>query len=225
MPALIQWWTQDLAVLSPTALEDAVYAAGADLLIRWGQPHRHYHGTRHLVEMFWALEELEDAGEIDASAGLLGRVASWWHDAVYDPRAVDGANEADSAALAREVLTSLECDAADVDLVEALVLATASHRGASDPVERAFLDADLWILSAPASRFDDYCARGAPRNTPTCLTRPTPLGRAEQHPQGVCQRVPRSTVLITLRLAWEPPARVNLDRELGRLAGPTLDVT
>lgn len=82
MPALIQWWTQDLAALSPTALDDAVYAAGADLLARWGQPHRRYHGTRHLVEVFWALEELEDAGEIDSAAGLLGRVAAWWHDAI-----------------------------------------------------------------------------------------------------------------------------------------------
>ena len=222
MPALIQWWTQDLAVLSPTALEDAVYAAGADLLIRWGQPHRHYHGTRHLVEMFWALEELEDAGEIDASAGLLGRVASWWHDAVYDPRAVDGANEADSAALAREVLTGLECDAADVDLVEDLILATATHRGASDPVERAFLDADLWILSAPATRFDDYCAQ---------------VRREYAHVPDAAYAAARSSILREFaarpqiyrtdhaRLAWEPPARVNLDRELGRLAGPTLDVT
>lgn len=222
MPALIQWWTQDLAALSPTALDDAVYAAGADLLARWGQPHRRYHGTRHLVEVFWALEELEDAGEIDSAAGLLGRVAAWWHDAIYDPRAVEGANEADSAALAREVLTSLDCDADDVDTIEALVLATAWHRDDSGSLERAFLDADLWILSAPAGRFDDYCAqvRAEYAHVPEAA-----YSTARSSILGEFMARPHLYRTDHARGEWEPQARINLDRELARLAGPTLDVT
>ncbi len=222
MPALIQWWTQDLAALSPTALDDAVYAAGADLLARWGQPHRRYHGTRHLVEVFWALEELEDAGEIDSAAGLLGRVAAWWHDAIYDPRAVGEANETDSAALSREVLTGLDCDADDVDTIETLVLATASHRDASGSLERAFLDADLWILSAPTGRFDDYCGqvRAEYAHVPDAAyaaARSSILGEFAARPH--LYRTDHA------RREWEPQARINLDRELARLAGPTLDVT
>ena len=39
-----------------------VAASGAELLERWTEPHRQYHASRHLVEMFWALEDLTDAG-------------------------------------------------------------------------------------------------------------------------------------------------------------------
>ena len=110
--------------------------------------------------MFWALEELEDAGELDAREATLARVAAWLHDAVYDPKAVSGANESESALLARGVLGELDLDDDDVDTVEELVLMTAGHEstaGPPRPIESAFHDADLWILSAPDSRFDDYC--------------------------------------------------------------------
>ena len=93
MPALITWWTQDVTALSPRAVADEVRATGADLLERWTEPQRRYHSTRHLVEMFWALEDLTDAGELSDADASLGRVAAWLHDAVYVPAAVVGANE------------------------------------------------------------------------------------------------------------------------------------
>ena len=59
--------------------------------------------------MFWALEDLEAAGEIDDRQACLARLAAWFHDAVYDARALPGANEADSAAYAVD-----PCDASPV---------------------------------------------------------------------------------------------------------------
>ena len=244
MPALIRWWTQELAEISPTAFPDAVFAAGADLLARWGEPHRHYHGTQHLVEMFWALEELELADAIDAREATLGRIAAWLHDAIYDPTAVSGANEADSAALARQVLSDLECDDADVAAVEALVLATATHSEPSDETfgdalaaaddERAeppavsaalwdaFHDADLWIFSAPATRFDDYCAEVRAEYAHV----PDPAYRAVRGEilRGFATR-PHIYCTAHARQEWEPTAQSNLARELARLAPAPVDVT
>jgi len=223
MPALIQWWTQDVEALAPTAFGDAVQAAGADLLARWSEPHRAYHGTRHLVEMFWALEELEDAGEVDSRQATVCRVAAWLHDAVHDPHAADGANEADSALLAHATLPGLDLDADDVETIERLVRLTAGHGeidGDDQRVGRAFHDADLWILSAEPDRFAAYCreVREEYAFVPEAAYR---LGRAEVL-RGFAGR---DRIYRTDHAAadWEPRARVNLDRELARLAAPELD--
>ena len=159
MPALITWWKLDLAELAPGTHHDAVLAIGADLLRRWTEPHRGYHDTRHLVEVFWALEDLEEAGEIDPREGAVGRLAGWFHDAVYDPAAQPGSNEADSADLAVRDLRALGLAPGDVDLVRDLVLATTTHDVRAAGLPAAFHDADLWILSAPADRYEEYTAQ------------------------------------------------------------------
>lgn len=225
MPALITWWSQDVRALAKDCSEDAVYAAGAGLLSRWTEPHRHYHGTRHLVEMFWAIEELEDAAEVDAHAATIARIAAWVHDAVYDPTAVPGANESASALLARAVLADLGVSVCDVDTVEDLVLMTAghdTHPTRRSAIEAAFHDADLWILSAPDARFDDYCTQV----------------RAEYgHVPGAAYRIGRAAILRGFaareriyrtdyaHTEWEPRARGNLHRELARLTAPDLEAT
>ena len=179
MPALIAWWTRDLAALAPDADPQAVGATGADLLRRWTEPQRRYHGTRHLMEVFWALEDLTDAGELSESDGVLARIAAWLHDAVYDPAAAPGANEAASAALARDRLTDLGLDPADVRTVDDLVRMTADHGAAhGDALQRAFHDADLWVLAADEDRFDEYCAqvREEYASVPDAVYRPARAG-------------------------------------------------
>ncbi|MFZ1285407.1 MAG: hypothetical protein WAR57_00015 [Candidatus Phosphoribacter sp.] len=223
MPALITWWTQDVVHLAPHSFEDAVVAAGSDLLARWNEPQRRYHRTTHLVEMFWALEELEDAGEIDVDSAALARVAAWFHDAVYDPGAGAGANEADSGLLAGTVLRELELDDDQIATVVRLVLMTVDHAdGECDdgPIDRAFHDADLWILSADDERFDDYCSdvRAEYAAVPGAAYR---AARAQiLRGFGAREQLYRTDYA---RSQWEPRARANLDRELDRLAAPDID--
>ena len=221
MPALISWWRQDLADLVPHALDDAVQAAGTDLLRRWAQPHRHYHRTTHLVEIFWAVEALEDAGDLDAREALLARVAGWFHDAIYHPLAPAGANEADSARLAVATLGDLGAETDDIADVERLILLSATHTGESlTALERGFLDADLWIFSAQDGRFDDYCAqvRQEYAAVPDAAYR---AARTEVL-RGFAER-PRLYLTDFAAAQWEPRARNNLDREVARLAGPHID--
>ena len=216
MPALITWWTMDVRGVAPRAPgNDAVELAGTDLLSRWAEPARHYHTATHLVEMFWALEELEEGHEIDDRQGSLARLAAWFHDAIYDPSARPGSNEADSATLARKTLRQLTISDRDVDAVDRLVRLTARHDAdAAEPLDAAFHDADLWILSAPDERFDEYCDQvrqeyahvpdARYRNARTAIL--TPLLHRD--------RIYRTSHALH---GWETPARINLGRELTRL--------
>ena len=217
MPALITSWSMDVRDIAPHAPADEVAHVGAQLLERWNEPGRHYHTTRHLVEMFSALEELECAGEVDARQCAVARVAAWFHDAIYDPGATPGTNEADSAALARDTLEQLGFRDADLDAVDRLIELTARHDAdAQEPLDAAFHDADLWILSAPADRFDDYCEQVREEYAQV----PDPAYRRGR--TAVLEPLlHRDAIYRTSRALshWETPARLNLGRELARLRG------
>jgi predicted metal-dependent HD superfamily phosphohydrolase len=216
VPALITWWTQDVTALSPRADPREVASTGIDLLERWSEPQRRYHSTRHLVEMFWALEDLTDAGELTDVDASLGRVAAWLHDAVYDPTAVVGANESASAELAESLLPRARLDAGAVATVVELVRMTADHAVRRDsPLHRAFHDADLWILAASEHRFDEYCLQVREEYAAV----PDPLFRAARA-QILRDLVGADGIYLTAygRTHWDAPARANLDRELARLS-------
>ena len=215
MPALITSWTMDVRDIAPHAPAEEVAHVGAELLERWNEPGRRYHTTRHLVEMFSALEELEGAGEVDARQCSVARVAAWFHDAVYDPAARSGTNEEDSAALARDVLWQLRFADHDIGAVERLIELTARHDAdAKEPLDAAFHDADLWILSAPADRFDGYCeqVREEYAQVPDRAYRQSRMAVLEP-------LLHRDAIYRTSRALrrWETPARLNLGRELARL--------
>jgi len=216
MPALITSWTMDVRDVAPHAPPDDIVArAGAELLERWNEPARRYHTTRHLVEMFGALEDLEGAGEIDGRQCSVARLAAWFHDAIYDPSASPGSNEEDSAALARDTLQELGFGDLDVHAIDRLIQLTANHNAdGAEPLDAAFHDADLWILSAPQDRFDGYCdqVREEYAHVPDAAYR---KGRA-----AVLEPLAhRDTIYRTSRALhrWETPARINLGRELARL--------
>ena len=216
MPALLTWWRLDIGELAPAAHSDAVEAIGADLLRRLGESHRRYHNDRHLLEMVLALEALEAVGVVGGRDSALGRVAAWFHDAVYLPTAPAGANEAESAALAARDLRALGLSADDVQSVTALVLATEQHHlPGTTGLAAAFHDADLWILSAPEGRFDEYCGqvRAEYAAVPDAEYR---AGRT-----AVLQPFLHRDHLYATRFArrtWAERARLNLGRELARLA-------
>ena len=216
VPALITWWTQDVTALSPRADLSEVAATGTELLARWAEPHRRYHSTRHLVEMFWALEDLTDAGELGEGDAALGRIAAWLHDAVYDPAAVIGANESASAELAEQVLPRVRLDAQSVTTVVELVRMTGDHAVRRDSaLHRAFHDADLWILASPEQRFDEYCdqVRHEYAAVPDEWFR-------EARAQILRGLAGGEAIYLTEygRRHWEASARANVDRELARLS-------
>lgn len=216
MPALITWWTLDVRVVAPHAPDnDVVARAGAELLARWNEPARRYHTTTHLVEMFGALEELEEAGEINDRQCSVARLAAWFHDAVYDPAARPGSNEADSASLARNTLQRLSFGDEDIDSITRLTRLTARHdTDASEPLDAAFHDADLWILSSPRARFDSYCDQVREEYAIVADAQYRNGRSAILGPLMHRDRIYRTTHALH---HWETPAQINLGRELARL--------
>ena len=204
----------DVAELAPQAHSDAVHAIGADLLGRWTEEHRRYHTTRHLVEMFWALEDLEQGGAVDAREAALGRLVGWFHDAVYDPAATGGENERASADLAGRDLRALGLADEDVTAVHDLVLATTHHDLPEAGLAAAFHDADLWILSAPAGRYREY-TRQVREEYAAVPDEAFRAGRASV----LRPFLDRDFVYATdpAREAWEDRARQNLAQELSSL--------
>ena len=216
MPALQTWWTLDIAELAPRAHHDTVAAIGADLRRRLEEPHRSYHTAHHLVELFWALEDLENARELNAREATVARVAGWFHDAVYDP-ASSGDNEIRSAELAARDLQALGFDTDDAKTVRDLVLATQTHELTTDRLRASFHDADLWILSAPPERYAEYTrqVREEYAAVPDDAFR---SGRAAI----LGPFLARETIYATehAREHWEDAARVNLAAELKELTRP-----
>ncbi|RZS87553.1 putative metal-dependent HD superfamily phosphohydrolase [Motilibacter rhizosphaerae] len=184
-------------------LDDAL----ARLATAYAAPGRRYHDARHLAEVLAAVALLgEEADDLEVV-----RLAAYAHDAVYDGRA--GEDEEASALLAERELAGLVEPDRLAEVVR-LVRLTASHDpGPGDRDGAVLCDADLWILSAPLERYEEYAAdvraeyaayddatfaAGRLRVLRSFLDRP---------------RVYRTAGAA----AWEPAARANLSREAARL--------
>lgn len=127
--------------------------AGA-LVARYQEPHRHYHDVAHIREV------LANVARVADQFRRLRPViyAALYHDAIYDPKRKD--NEALSAELAKSELASL-VDAAELDVIGELILATAHHGSTLDeehPDVGLFLDCDSAILGADEARYREYAA-------------------------------------------------------------------
>ena len=122
-----------------------------DLLDRWGEEHRKYHGRTHLLAVLEALDVLCEPAEAPRDVVL----AAWFHDAVY--RGVAGQDEEESARLAADRLRHAGLPAAEVDEVVRLVLLTADHCPEPGDVAGALLcDADLSVLGGEPEAYARY---------------------------------------------------------------------
>lgn len=122
-----------------------------DLLDRWGEEHRKYHGRTHLLAVLEALDRLT-APKPPPRTVLL---AAWFHDAVY--RGLAGEDEEESARLAEDRLAHAGLPAGDVDEVARLVRMTADHRPDPDDEPAALLsDADLSVLGGDPAAYARY---------------------------------------------------------------------
>ena len=128
-------------------------AALDGLLDRYREPQRHYHGLAHVLRVLRSVDELTAATAVPDAAAV--RLAAWYHDAVYDPRAEPGVNEAASAALAADELIELGQPSERVAAVHRLVLVTVAHRpGQADEI--VLCDADLAVLGADPATYAAY---------------------------------------------------------------------
>lgn len=215
-------WHADLRLLAPEAPDHLVTAETDLLLTRWSEPQRRYHTVQHLLEVLQGVEELAAAGEVDSVGARLARIAAWYHDAVYDPRAEAGSNEHRSATLARDHLNALGVARGSVDVIEALVLMTLDHDATAGPSALAsrrhtvevLHDADLWVLSAPAARYREYAGqvRAEYAHVPEDLF-------AHGRSAILSEFLQREDLYRTehARRHWQARARSNLTTELARL--------
>jgi predicted metal-dependent HD superfamily phosphohydrolase len=185
--------------------------AGRDMLARWAEPHRRYHTVDHLVAVLSIVDG--HAGHAEDPDAV--RLAAWFHDAVYDPRASPGVNESRSAELAHDTLASLGVSAARIDEVARLVRLTAHHAPApGDHNGELLCDADLAVLAGSTHSYDGYAAaiRQEYAHVPDTTFR---AGRA-----AVLRHLLELPVLFripALRANWESRARANIRRELTTL--------
>ncbi|WP_344881118.1 DUF4031 domain-containing protein [Zhihengliuella alba] len=187
-----------------------------ELLRRWSEPHRHYHGRSHLLAVLRALDTLAAAGGAPADDSALRRVrlAAWFHDAVYE--GVPGRDEEASAALAEARLRDL-LPAADAAEVARLVRTTASHSpAAADADGQALCDADLEVLARPWPEYRRY-AEQVRQDYAHVADPDFAAGRAEVL-RGLLAQDPLFGTEAGRRL-WEAAARANLTRELAHLEG------
>lgn len=92
---------------------------GAELIARYGEPHRAYHGRAHLLAVLHTVDELADEPPAPATV----RLAAWYHDAIYQGGADD---EQASARLAEDQLTGMELAPDRIDRVATMVRATTT---------------------------------------------------------------------------------------------------
>ncbi len=111
------------------------------------EPHRVYHDQRHLAQI------LDDAAHLLIELSPAQALAVLFHDAVYVPGAMSGANEALSAQLLRVYAQGI--DAAIVRQAASIVIDTAQHLPTSEAAA-AVLDLDLLRLAAAADEFEQY---------------------------------------------------------------------
>jgi predicted metal-dependent HD superfamily phosphohydrolase len=215
MPRIAQAWTDAIATLVASAVAgaDSAAASAAELLTRYAEPHRHYHTATHIEAVLAHVVRL--GAELGVGPRELAelRLAACAHDVVYD--ANPGVDERESAKWARTHLGAAGVPAASIERVTSLVLLSAEHR--ADPADVSagvLLDADLAILAASPTYYDDYvqAVRREYAHVPEELWR---VGRSALL-RGLLER-DRLYLTAPARHTWQDDARANLRRELGQL--------
>ena len=205
MTVLLDRWRTACRGAGATAPDSDLDAVEGALRRRWSEPHRHYHTVAHLE----AVLDVVDAHAHAARTLDRVRLAAWWHDAVYDPRAAGDANERASAELAGRVLGALGVPAKEV---VRLVLVTAGHDPDPGDADGALLcDADLAVLARPEADYDAY-VRQVRREYAHVGEDAWREGR-----RAALERLLGLDRIYRVVPEWEDRARANLSRELAAL--------
>ena len=122
----------------------------SDVVGRYSEPHRHYHTSQHLAECFEKVQDIISLAQHSAEVNI----GLWFHDAIYDTHRHD--NEERSATWARDAALEFGVSAESAQRIYDLIMFT---RHAAEPVgidAQVLVDADLSILGASPSRFQEY---------------------------------------------------------------------
>lgn len=182
--------------------------AAADLLARYAEPHRVYHGPNHIAA---CLREL-DLTRVGCPSPDLAELALWYHDGVHHSRRHD--NEARSANLLRRHGRRLGLPDETCRVAARIVRTTRTHCPTDDPTTNLAIDIDLSILGARDAAYRAYVTgvRAEYRHVPRRLF---DLGRARLIRRWLAAPSIYTTPVYRHRL--EAAARANLASELTRL--------
>jgi len=120
------------------------------LIQAYQEPHRKYHTLQHLKECLAIYQEhfqnAQNAAEV--------AIALWFHDAIYNVKALD--NEERSASWAIEALSAGNAHPKHINKIKSHILATRHAQPPQGDDQKLLVDIDLSILGAQASRFEQY---------------------------------------------------------------------
>lgn len=194
--------------------EAAVRAAGDELIARYREPHRAYHGCRHLVWVLRHVRSLMASPDVDVADGTAVLAAAFFHDAVYEPT-VPHDNERDSARLAASTTSNLGWSSDRTRRVADLVMCTADHLAPEGDADAAVLcDADLAVLGTEPSDYEAY-VHGVRREYGHLDDDVWRAGRTE-----ILESLGRRDPIFqteTARARWEARAHANIAAELATL--------
>jgi predicted metal-dependent HD superfamily phosphohydrolase len=208
--------TQDLLGRLQGYWPDHSGQVGTDLIARYSEPARHYHNLTHIGEMLEIVESLANV----VSDMTAMRLAVWFHDAVYDSRAKG--NEERSTDLATRCLSEMGLSAEVIARVARLILLTKAHQAEPDDLDgQVLLDADLAILGADKSRYNEY-ATAIRREYAWVADEDYRIGRIAVL-QTFLKR-PRIYFTDTIYRLREEPARKNIAKEIERLSNTSIPI-
>jgi predicted metal-dependent HD superfamily phosphohydrolase len=178
------------------------------LVTKYSEKHRAYHNLSHINYL------LKEAKKIEFEDFEAVFLATWFHDAIYEPKRSD--NEIESAKMAVKILSKLSLRDDKIIKIEQIILATQTHSAENlDDDGKIFLDLDLSILGANREIYQNYsrAIRREYAHVPNFLFR---RGRK----QILENFLKRETIYFTenLRERFDKPARLNLSNEIKELS-------
>lgn len=212
---LVSAFVRTCVAVGATADRSQIVAAAERLLERWGEPGRHYHNVRHVVDVLAKVDQLAE----ETHDPEYVRLAAWYHGAVFSSAPTSayaqrgGEDEVASAEFAAEELTALGVPAPAVQRVHDIITGIARHRDAVDVDTQALCDAELATLAVEPQKYAAY------RRDVRSEYAHIPLRDYLTARIAILTKLLARRDLFASPLGhhWEDPARQNLTAELSRL--------
>lgn len=119
-----------------------------NVIKRYAEYHRTYHGLVHLCECLQRLRDIDCDGFHEIALAIL------FHDAIYDVRRTD--NEQQSAELAKQELRSIGMHPVVINRIEKMILLTKHDQEPDTQDEMLMLDIDLAIFGCGSGPIVEY---------------------------------------------------------------------